>query len=159
MQSPSVEPPAVGAPLPPPVLLFAAILGGFGIRHFVPLVLPIPVGAARWIGGALLAAGVALGIASTRSLFRGGSHPLPHRPSQALVASGVYRLTRNPIYLSMAILIGGIAILVRSGWHLVMMAAFVLIIDWTQIRREERYLEERFGDAYRQYARRVRRWI
>ena len=150
---------AAGAPVPPPVLLFAAILAGFALRYFSALEIPISRGAARGAGALLLAAGIALGLAGTRSLLRGGATPVPHRPTRALVAAGVFRITRNPIYLSMAVLILGIAVIARSGWHLAMLGLFVLVIDRTQIRREERYLEERFGPAYREYARRVRRWI
>jgi len=151
--------PAVGAPIPPPALLFAAVLAGFALRHFAALEIPISSAAAMAAGAVLLAAGVALGVAATRTLVRGGTTPVPHRPTSVLVSSGIFRITRNPIYLSMAVLILGIAVLARSGWHLVMLALFVLVIDRTQIRREERYLAGRFGDAYREYARRVRRWV
>jgi protein-S-isoprenylcysteine O-methyltransferase Ste14 len=151
--------PAAGAPIPPPVLFFAAILAGFGIRHFVPLEIPIPVLPARIAGALLIAAGIALGFAGAGALVRGGTTPSPHRPSRALVASGVYRLSRNPIYLSMAVLLLGLAIVIRSGWHLVMLVLLVAVLDRTQIPREERYLEALFGDAFRAYARRVRRWL
>jgi protein-S-isoprenylcysteine O-methyltransferase Ste14 len=150
---------AVGAPVPPPAVLAVAILIGFLLNGWIPLALPIPVVAARIAGGILLLGGFALGLAALRALVAGGSSPLPHRPSGALVAHGVYRFSRNPIYLSMAVLIAGIAVLARSGWHVVMLALFVVVLDRTQIRREERYLERKFGEGFREYERRVRRWI
>lgn len=150
---------SAGAPIPPPVVFFAAILAGFGIRHFVPFELPIPEIASRVTGALLVVAGVGLGLAGTRNLVRGGTTPFPHRPSSALVESGAYGFSRNPIYLSMAVLLAGVAILFRSGWHLAMTALLVAVLDRTQIPREERYLEALFGDAYRAYARRVRRWL
>jgi protein-S-isoprenylcysteine O-methyltransferase Ste14 len=150
---------AVGAPVPPPAVLAVAILLGFLVNVWKPFALPIPIVAARVAGGILLLGGFALGLAAVRALARGGSSPLPHRPSGALVAEGLYRWTRNPIYLSMAVLIAGVAVLARSGWHLVMLVIFVVVVDRTQIRREERYLEGKFGVEFREYERRVRRWI
>ena len=151
--------PAAGAPVPPPVTLFAFVLAGFGLRHFLPLSLPIDRSLALATGAAVLAFAVALGLASVRALVRGGSNPHPRRPSEAIVESGVYRVTRNPIYLSMTLILAGIALMARSGWHLVLALLFMLAIHLTQIRREERYLEARFGETYRAYTGRVRRWL
>src|SRR5437764_14569702 len=108
---------AVGAPIPPPIVLFAAILAGFGLGHFVPLPIPISRAVADVAGGFLLAIGIAVGLASARTLVAGGSTPLPHRPTRALVGSGIYRFSRNPIYLSMAVLLAAIALPARSGWR------------------------------------------
>jgi protein-S-isoprenylcysteine O-methyltransferase Ste14 len=150
---------AAGAPIPPPVLVVAAILGGFALRRLVAFPIPIPLLPA-WIGGALLiAAGTALALAAMGALVRGGTTPFPHQRSNALVVEGAYRISRNPIYLSMAVVLTGVAVAARSGWHLVMLVLLVAVFDRTQIPREERYLEARFGDSYRRYARRVRRWF
>jgi len=149
---------AAGAPIPPPVLVVAAILGGFAL-HFVPLPIPLPFLAARLAGALLIAAGIALALAGMGALVRGGTTPFPHHRSTALVVEGVYRISRNPIYLSMAVVLAGVAVAARSGWHLLMLALVVAVFDRAQIPREERYLEARFGDSYRDYARRVRRWF
>ena len=152
--------PAAGAPIPPPVLVAAAILGGFALRRFVAFPnLPIPVLAARIGGAVLIAASAALALAAIGALVRSGTTPFPHQRSKALVVDGVYRISRNPIYLAMAVLVAGVAVAARSGWHLVMLVLVVAVFDRTQIPREERYLESRFGDSYRLYARRVRRWF
>ncbi len=150
---------AAGAPVPPPVVFAAAILLGFLFERWMPLALPIPVAIARGAGGVLMFGGLALGLAALRSLATAGASPIPHRPTEALAVHGVYRFTRNPIYLSMAVVLAGIAVLARSGWHLVMLALLVAVLDLAQIRREERYLEENFGETFRAYRARVRRWI
>jgi protein-S-isoprenylcysteine O-methyltransferase Ste14 len=150
---------AAGAPIPPPVLVVAAILGGFALRRFVPFPIPIPALAARIAGALLIAAGTALALAGMVALVRGGTTPFPHHRSTALIERGVYRISRNPIYLAMAVLLAGVAFEARSGWHLVMLVLLVAVFDRTQIPREERYLEALFGDSYRRYARRVRRWL
>jgi protein-S-isoprenylcysteine O-methyltransferase Ste14 len=150
---------AAGAPIPPPILVVAAILGGFALRRFVALPLPIPLPAARIAGALLIAMGTALALAGMGALVRGGTTPFPHHRSTVLVVEGAYRISRNPIYLSMAVLLAGVAVAARSGWHLVMLVLLVGVFDRAQIPREERYLESRFGDSYRRYARRVRRWF
>ena len=150
---------AVGAPVTPPALFAVSILVGFLLNLWIPFALAIPVVAARVSGGVLLVAGFALGLGAMRALVGAGTSPVPHRPSHALVARGAYGISRNPIYLGMALLLAGVAVLARSGWHLVMLVAFVVGIDRLQIRREERYLEARFGEEFRAYRSRVRRWI
>jgi protein-S-isoprenylcysteine O-methyltransferase Ste14 len=148
-----------GAPVPPPAIFAAAILAGFALNLATPLALPIPVAIARVAGGILMLGGFALGLAALRSLAAVGASPIPHRPTDALAVNGVFRFTRNPIYLSMALVVAGVAVLARSGWHLVMLALLVAVLDLTQIRREERYLEEKFREEFRAYRRTVRRWL
>lgn len=148
-----------GTGFPPPLTMMAVILAGFALERFVPFRLPLPKAVATTAGAILLAVGLAVGVFAARALFRGGSHPNPHRPSQGLVTSGIYARTRNPIYISMALLILGFGILARNGWHLIGLALFLLIVDRTQIPREEKYLDARFGEAFRDYKRRVRRWV
>ena len=145
--------------MPPPAVFAAAILLGFLLERWMPLPLPIPGVIARVAGGVLTIGGLALGLAAMRSLAAAGASPLPHRPTEALAVRGVYRFSRNPIYLSMALVVAGVAVLARSGWHLVMLALLVAVLDLAQIRREERYLDEKFGEEFREYRRRVRRWI
>ncbi len=150
---------AAGAPVPPPAAFAGAVLLGFLLHRWAPLPLPLPVPAARAAGGALLLAGFALGLAAMRALADAETSPFPHRPSRALVARGAYALSRNPIYLSLALMLAGIAIAARSGWHAVTLVLFLVVLDRVQIRREERYLETRFGEEFRAYRSRVRRWI
>ena len=156
-QPASIE--VAGTRFPPPLAVMAVILAGFGLERFVPLSLGIPRAVARVAGGGLLVAGLAAGILAARALFRAGSNPNPHRPSRHLVTSGIYARTRNPIYVSMAVLVLGFGILARNGWHLIGLVIFLVVVDRTQIPREERYLEGRFGEDFRAYRRRVRRWL
>jgi protein-S-isoprenylcysteine O-methyltransferase Ste14 len=148
-----------GTRIPPPLTLTAVILAGFALEHFYPLHLPIRSSASAIAGTLLLGAGLVLGALAVRALIRGGSHPYPHRPAGAIVTSGIYAKTRNPIYFSMAVLLLGVGMLARNGWHLIGFAVFVVLIDRTQIPREEQYLEECFGAEYQAYKRRVRRWV
>ncbi len=84
---------------------------------------------------------------------------LPGQPTQALIAEGPYRLSRNPLYVGLLALYLGLALLAPTFWGLVLSPAAVLLVYWGAIRPEERFLRERFGTRYDDYARRVRRWL
>lgn len=149
-----------GVIVPPPVIFAGALIVGILIDRFVtgwstaieaPLRYPLavlPAGA----GAALIAA--ALG------LFRkAGTRPEPWRPATALVTGGLYRFTRNPMYLGMALLHAGLALAFDSPVALLLLAPGIAVIHYGVIAREERYLAQRFGDAYRRYKAEVRPWL
>ena len=83
----------------------------------------------------------------------------PSRPATALVTSGTFRISRNPLYLSMVLLYVGAALSYRLTAALVMLPIALILLHFGVIRREERYLEGKFGDQYRDYRSHVRRWI
>ncbi len=83
----------------------------------------------------------------------------PSRPTTALLTAGPYRLTRNPMYLAMVIQYVGLALLFNALWAIVLLPLALVIIHFTVIKREERYLEQKFGEDYRAYKARVRRWL
>jgi protein-S-isoprenylcysteine O-methyltransferase Ste14 len=143
----------------PPPLLFAAGLA-VGILLDGLLTDSDLAGAAPLVVGALLvAAGVALQVGFLRMFQRSRTAILPGREASALVTSGLYRVSRNPGYLGMALAAAGIAILLDAPWALLTVVLTILVVDRGVIAREERYLTERFGDEYRAYCARVRRWI
>ena len=80
-------------------------------------------------------------------------------PTTAIVEAGPYRFTRNPIYLGMFLGLVGLAIGFDSLWLLATLVPFALVIRYGVVAREEAYLERKFGDAYRHYRTRVRRWL
>jgi protein-S-isoprenylcysteine O-methyltransferase Ste14 len=92
--------------------------------------------------------------------FRAAGTPVPARkPTTAIVRTGPYRFSRNPIYLAFSMLQLGIAIWVNSWWLVATLAGAIVLIHYVVIPREERYLEARFGDEYRDYRTSVRRWL
>lgn len=113
------------------------------------------------IGIALIVLGVGIGAISIRSFLIAGTTPNPTRPKNAtqLVTSGVYALSRNPMYVGDTVMLAGIAVWIGSILNLVLIAAFVWYIDRFQIAAEERALAEVFGDRYVTYRGKVRRWL
>ena len=88
-----------------------------------------------------------------------GQDEKPWTPTTAIVGAGPYRFTRNPMYLAMVLLCVGVGIFVASEWILALTPLCALALWWFAIRPEEAYLEEKFGEGYLAYKRRVRRWL
>ncbi len=158
----SEETAAKGPPvrIPPPVV--PLIMLGFGMlaHWFVPLSTPLGRGGVRFaVGGALAAAGLAaMGLAM--GWFRKtGQDPVPWTESPELIVEGIYKRTRNPMYLGMGLLQGGLGLLLGSVWPLVLVPVTGWLIYVIAIRHEEAYLAEKFGESYARYRASVRRWL
>lgn len=149
-----------GVIAPPPLIFIGFLVAGIAADHFVQgpsFALP------AWarIGAAALLGGVAFWlIASAIGLFhRAGTASRPWVESTAIVTTGIYGLTRNPMYLAMAMLFAAIALALDIVVAVLFLIPALLVIEFGVIRREERYLEAKFGEEYRRYKARVRRWI
>ena len=143
----------------PPLIYLAAIAGGLALHWAWPH--PMPAGAAvrPLLGGALVVVALLLFGLSVRR-FRAAGTPVPAwKPTTAIVRTGAYRFSRNPIYLAFSLLQLGIAIWVGSWWLVATLAIAVALIHYVVVPREERYLEARFGAEYRDYKAAVRRWL
>ena len=142
-----------------PPLIYATLLAlGFafdGLREFAFLEGNLQYA----IGGAGIAVGVAVAALAMARFSDAGTNVPTNRPSTALVASGPYRFSRNPIYLSMLLIFAGTGLAADNGWVLILMVPLVLIMRFGVIAREERYLERKFGEDYLRYKRSVRRWL
>jgi len=145
----------------PPLLFLAALLLGFVSDRLLPLPFAVPEGdLVHWvIGGSLILIGLALAAAGIRNFSRAGTPVRSIKPTRTLVTTGIHGWTRNPIYLGMFLLYGGIGLAARSPWILILTLLLAFTIRYGVVAREESYLERRFGDAYRDYKARVRRWL
>lgn len=142
----------------PPFVFLAAILVGVGLDLMRPLRW-LPVGIGVWIGLPLVTLALALFVASIRRFVAAGT-PVPgNEPTTAIVQTGPYRFSRNPIYLAFTVLVLGIACWLNSLWLLGTLAAAVGLMSFVVIPREEQYLERRFGAEYLEYKAKVRRWL
>lgn len=111
------------------------------------------------IGLVLGIAAIALAAAALRALSRAGTTALHRRAAEHLVASGPYAFSRNPIYLGMAALMVAAAFVLGNAWLLPAAIAAAALAQVLAVTHEERHLAERFGKRYRDYQKRVRRWI
>lgn len=147
-----------GVVVHPPVLVLVCIAIGVLLEWVVP---PARV-ESLWLWAAgiiLIAGGAALASAAARRFRQAGTNVPTWQPTTALVSTGPYRFTRNPIYIGLLAIQLGIAALAGSLWIALMGAPAFLVLHFGVVLREEAYLERRFGQAYRAYRARVRRWI
>jgi protein-S-isoprenylcysteine O-methyltransferase Ste14 len=145
----------------PPFLYLACLLLGPAMDRVLPLPLRFPDAALiRWtVGGGLILIGVAIAAAGIRNFSRAATPVPSNQPVRALVTTGVHGWSRNPIYAGMFLLYAGIGVAARSPWILVLALPLIIILRYGVVAREEAYLDRRFGEAYRGYKARVRRWL
>lgn len=141
-----------------PPAYFAASLVLMLALHFGWPLLQWNVGASRWIGLPLVLVGCAMLAWSVRR-FLPVTTLRPFEQSNVLVTDGLYRATRNPMYLSLLLSLMGAAVMLGSLSTVLVVPLFVGVIQSRFIVREEADLEARFGDSYRDYCARVRRWL
>ncbi len=150
-----------GVIMRPPLLFLGALLLGLALDHLLPWPFPLPRTDQihRVVAGGLILMGMAIFAASVRNFARAGT-PVPgNKPTRALVTTGIHGWSRNPIYIGMFLVYCAIGIAVRSPSILVLTLPLAIIMRYGVVAREEAYLERRFGDAYRDYKGRVRRWV
>ena len=113
------------------------------------------------LGFALIAIGLAIDVISVAAFFKAKTTITPLSPEKTshLVVGGLYRITRNPMYLGMLLVLSGIALLLGTPANVLLLAAFAAYITTFQIKPEERRLETTFGEEYTAYKLRVRRWL
>lgn len=145
----------------PPLLFLGTLLLGITSDHLLPF--PFAAQEAElihWIiASFLILIGLALAAAGIRDFFRAGTPVPTNEPTRALVTTGIHGWSRNPIYVGMFLIFGGIGVAARSQWILILTLPLAIMIRYGVVAREEAYLERRFGAAYRDYKSRVRRWL
>jgi len=158
-----VAPPAAasdraGVRIPPPVIYVVGFLLGVALEAAFPIS-GLPSTLALVAGLIGVAFWLALDGSAMMLFLRARTSMVPMKPTTALVTSGPYRVTRNPMYVGMAFLYAGLALAFGVIWSLALLPVVVVVVDRLVIAREERYLESKFGEAYREYRKRVRRWL
>jgi protein-S-isoprenylcysteine O-methyltransferase Ste14 len=145
----------------PPFLYLACLVLGLILDHLLPLPRALPENAPmRWTaGGGLILLGAAIVAAGIRNFSRAATPVPSNQPVRALVTTGIHGWSRNPIYVGMFLVYAGIGLAARSPWVLILTLPLAITLRYAVVAREEAYLERRFGDAYRDYKVRVRRWL
>jgi protein-S-isoprenylcysteine O-methyltransferase Ste14 len=142
----------------PPLVYLASLVSGAVIQLVAPFPF-LPGTLAAPLGAPLVVVAIAL-FAYSATTFRAAGTPVPARkPTTMIVRTGPYRFSRNPIYLAFSLLQLGISMWVNSVWLLATLAGAVALIHYVVIRKEEQYLERRFGAQYLDYKASVRRWL
>lgn len=147
-----------GVLAPPPLLYLGFLAAGLGLDWLWPAAL-LPQAVQYPLGAALVASGAAIMAAALRRFRKAATDFRTHRPATALVTGGPYRLSRNPIYIALTLFYLGLAVVADSPWALALVVPLLAVMRYGVVGREERYLESKFGEPYREYKARVRRWL
>lgn len=149
-----------GVVAPPPLIFGGFLLAGLALDALSG---DLGINLPAWLRylAAILLAGLAASLLldALRRFRRAGTRVEPWQPSTAMVTGGVYRRSRNPIYLGMALAYLAVALAANGIFTLLLLVPALVVIDLGVVRREERYLEGRFGEPYRRYRAGVRRWL
>lgn len=148
-------------PFPPPLLFVMGFAGGWLLDRSVSFsLLPVQLRAVFLVcGWLLIGGGIALMLSGLFSFFRARTAVMPNRSASALVTTGPYRFSRNPMYVGLTTAYIGGVFLTNSAWCLILLPVVLFLIHVFVIRREERYLEVAFGESFLNYCARVRRWL
>ncbi|WP_218003219.1 methyltransferase family protein [Nocardia concava] len=144
--------------IPPPLYYVAAVVGGMALNSVVPL----PIGgrpATEIAGVVIVALGLTFAWCGVGAVIRHRTTIVPHRPVSTLITTGVYRVSRNPMYTGLAVAALGLGLLVNSWWPIALLPVAIALVLRLVIEPEERYLTERFGQSYLDYRGRVGRWL
>jgi protein-S-isoprenylcysteine O-methyltransferase Ste14 len=146
--------------IPPPIYAVGAAFLMWLLNTYLPLV-HLPYGSLNKLGLVLIALAVLADIWSLLLFFRARTTPNPMKPqnSSQLVTTGLYRYTRNPMYVGMLVMLLGWAIYLGSLSPFFILPLFVWVINTQQILPEEKFLTEKFGASYRAYMQSVPRWL
>ena len=152
-----------GVIAPPPLIALATLLLGLALDWFLPPVFILRgilgFGTRLIIGAILIASGATIAAVAIRSFLRAGTNIDPWKPAVSLVTTGIFAYTRNPMYLALILILAGLAIALASDWMVVLLVPAALILHFGVVKREERYLAAKFGESYRDYVRKVSRYV
>ncbi|MBN9494979.1 isoprenylcysteine carboxylmethyltransferase family protein [bacterium] len=145
----------------PPVLYVAAILASVALSWGVPLPwIGDPLAGMLFVAGILLAVvAVAMVMMSIHTMHKAKTSVRLDRPAAHLVQNGPYSISRNPIYLGNTLFMVGIGLAASMPWFISLSVVAAFLTQKLAIEHEERHLEQRFGKKYRDYCKRVRRWL
>jgi protein-S-isoprenylcysteine O-methyltransferase Ste14 len=145
----------------PPLVPLITVVSSIVMQPFFPLQLlaRLPILVRLSVGGMLLLAGIGMMASGRRALTRNGTNVPTSLPTLVVVTSGIYRWSRNPLYVGGCLVMLGVAFLCALDWLPLIFPLSLAVLHFGIIRREERYLERKFGDDYLRYASRVPRYI
>ena len=150
--------PGISPLIHPPIVALMFILIAYALGRFIPLSFAVPA-LLRYAGLALSFAGFVLGVGAFIEFRKAHTTLDPHGSAKQLVTSGIYRFTRNPIYLGFLLMVIGLPLNSGLYWGIVLGPFYLLVMNRLIIRHEEAYLERKFGNTYNSYLSRVRRWV
>ncbi len=143
------------------VIFGGALLAGLALDYILPLSMEKMVAANIIIilGTVISALGILIAVLAKVQFSRAKQPSVPGKPTTSLIQHGIFRYTRNPLYLGLVIILVGLGFIFDIAWWIILVGPIIGLTQWALIIPEEKYLMEKFGNEYFLYAARVRRWI
>lgn len=157
-QQKAVDSKGAAVKFPPPAIFVLLLFAGAGLHYLWPLELGVPE-TVQPVGFVLTISGLIIAIVVNSVFKRKGTAIEPWKPTTALVTTGLYRVSRNPIYTGFCLFNFGIGVSANSLWVLLSFIPAAILVYYIAITKEETYLEQKFGQEYLHYKAKVRRWI
>ena len=148
-----------GVPVHPPLWFLSALLLGALIDDRVYRLLIFENAKWRWVGAVVTMLGITLVATGRRTMIKHGTNVNPTQPTTAIVDTGPFGFTRNPLYVGLTLAYVGLSLALNTWWSLFLLVPVWIVMHLFVVRREEAYLERKFGDTYLNYRRRVRRYL
>jgi protein-S-isoprenylcysteine O-methyltransferase Ste14 len=143
---------------PPPFIFLILLLVACGVQYFWPVGIGSSSGL-KYIGVGIGLLGIGITIRISRSFKRAEIHIEPWKPTTKIISTGMYAYSRNPIYVGFCLVPIGVGVFLNSFWILISFIPSAVLVYYIAIRKEEAYLEKKFGEEYAQYKSKVRRWF
>jgi len=147
-----------GVVVRPPFLYGGAFIVVLVLRWFWPMPI-LGETLTPWLGLAVMGLGLAIVGTGRRAMQAAGTNVNPSKPATTIVASGPFRFSRNPLYVGLTLVYSGLTLAFNTWWGFILLAPILITMHLGVVVREERYLEQKFGEPYRQYRSRVRRYL
>ena len=142
----------------PPLLIILFLGLTYLANRFIPFPIAVPP-ILKIVGEVLLIIGFLLGAGAMQQFRRARTTVLPHGSVSRIIDWGIFRITRNPIYLGFLLSLVGFSLYLETWWGVILAPLFVYLMNKYVIEHEEAYLESKFQDSYTGYKSRVRRWL
>ena len=149
-----------GIYIPPPLLYVVAFFAAVLIQRLLPLNKAyFYTTTSKLVGSVIILIGFVFSFPSLRQFFKTRNKLVTIKPANSLQTTDIYSVSRNPMYISLLLFYTGLTFIIGNWWNLILLPFLIIIVQEYVIKREERYLERRFGQEYFDYKTKVRRWL
>ena len=143
---------------PPPLIFLILMLVAYGAEHFFPISIGNSSGL-KYMGVVIVILGICIVILVKRTFKRAETNIEPWKPTSKIISTGIFAYSRNPVYMAFCLASIGVGIFLNSLWILISFIPSAFLVYTIAIKKEELYLEEKFGEEYMHYKNQVRRWL
>jgi protein-S-isoprenylcysteine O-methyltransferase Ste14 len=149
-----------GVYLPPPIIYIAMFLAALLMQKLISFDKTFfHTTTSKLLGAVIIVIGLGFSFPALQQFFKTKNSLVTIKPANSLQTTGIYSLSRNPMYVSLLLLYTGLSFIIGNWWNLILLPVLFFVVQEYVIKREEKYLDRRFGEQYSEYKTKVRRWL